>query len=66
MQLTINGKIEHVEDGITIRDFLAQKQLDSEKVVVERNLEIVQREKYADVVLGENDSLEILRFVGGG
>lgn len=66
MQLTVNGNTENVADGITIMDFLAGKKLNPEKVVVECNLDIVQRENYADVVLKENDSLEILRFVGGG
>lgn len=66
MQLTVNGNPEHVTDGITIMDFLAQKRLDPDKVVVERNLDIVPQENYADVVLMDNDSIEILRFVGGG
>jgi sulfur carrier protein len=66
MQLTVNGNTETVGDGVTILDFLAEKKLDPEKVVVEHNLDIVQRETYGDVVLKDNDSLEILRFVGGG
>ncbi|MFO7963174.1 MAG: sulfur carrier protein ThiS [Desulfobacterales bacterium] len=66
MQLTVNGKPEHIENGITIRDLLAQRRLDPDKVVVELNLEIVERDKYTETVLGESDNVEILRFVGGG
>ena len=66
MNITVNGKLETVEPGTTISDFLNSKRLDPEKVVVELNLEIVDREKLGIVKLRENDSLEVLRFVGGG
>ena len=66
MIITINGKSETVDPDITINDFLKQKRLDPEKVVVEHNLEIVERENYGNVRLNENDNLEVLRFVGGG
>ena len=66
MNITVNGKLETVKPDITIGEFLKSKELDSEKVVVEHNLEIVERENFGNVVLSENDSLEVLRFVGGG
>jgi sulfur carrier protein len=66
MKITVNGKLETVAPDITINDFLILKHLDPEKVVVEHNLNIVARENLGDVILTENDSLEVLRFVGGG
>jgi sulfur carrier protein len=66
MKITVNGKLETVAPDITINDFLILKHLDPEKVVVEHNLDIVARENLGDVILTENDSLEVLRFVGGG
>ena len=66
MNITVNGKLEAVEPGTAVADFLKMKRLDPEKVVVEHNLEIVLRENLGNVILMENDFLEVLRFVGGG
>ena len=66
MNITVNGKQETVETDITLSNFLKIKDLDPEKVVVEHNLKIVERENLGDVILAENDCLEVLRFVGGG
>ena len=66
MNITVNGKLETIERNITIGDFLKLKSLEPERVVVEHNLNIVERENLGDTVLTENDTLEILRFVGGG
>jgi thiamine biosynthesis protein ThiS len=33
---------------------------------VERNLEIIPRDRLGAVVLEDGDSVEVLRFVGGG
>ena len=40
--------------------------LDTRKVAVERNEEIVPRSLYADTWLVSGDSLEIVHFIGGG
>ena len=45
---------------------LAAIGLDTRKVAVERNEEIVPRSTYADVALHEGDRLEIVHFIGGG
>jgi sulfur carrier protein len=35
-------------------------------VAVERNLDIVARERFGDTPLAEGDRIEIIQFVGGG
>jgi thiamine biosynthesis protein ThiS len=40
--------------------------LDARKVAVERNLAIVPRSTFDDVMVEEGDRLEIVHFVGGG
>ena len=40
--------------------------LDTKKVAVERNEEIVPRSRYAETWLASGDSLEIVHFIGGG
>ncbi len=61
----INGK-ELPVDGSTLADYLAGAGYDTQRLAVERNGEIVQKEAYAQTVLTDGDSIEIVRFVGGG
>ncbi|MDY6879348.1 MAG: sulfur carrier protein ThiS [Thermodesulfobacteriota bacterium] len=64
--ITVNGKKETIEENTRISDFLASKKLNPDKVVVEYNQDILNRENFENSVLWENDVLEILRIVGGG
>ena len=63
--VTINGKQEQTA-GMTILAYLEQAGYAPERVVVEKNLEIVPRGSLDSTLLEEGDSVEILRFVGGG
>lgn len=64
--MRINGKEYSFRDGITIADVLSELKLDHKKVVVEVNFEIINNENYGSFIVKENDSLEVLSFVGGG
>ena len=64
--ITVNGKKETIKKNTQISDFLASKKLNPDKVVVEYNLDILNRESLENSVLMENDNLEILQIVGGG
>ena len=50
----------------TVADLLAGIGLDTRKVAVERNMEIVPRSAYAETALEAGDALEIVHFIGGG
>ncbi len=49
-----------------ILEYLKDAGYQLEKIVVERNLEIIPRDQLENVVIQENDSIEVLSFVGGG
>ena len=66
LTITLNGDPRRVAAGSSVADLLASLDLPAEKVAVERNLAIVPRSTFADVVLAEGDALEIVHFVGGG
>lgn len=66
MNIRVNGQIENVEHNTNIIDILNQKSLNPENVVVEYNLNIVKSDLWNNTILKENDSLEVLSFVGGG
>ena len=63
--VTINGKQEQAA-GMTILAYLEQTGYTPERVVVEKNLEIIPRESLNNTLLEDGDSVEVLRFVGGG
>ncbi len=64
--ITVNGEAREVPAAATVADLLARIGLDTRKVAVERNLEIVPRSTYAAAVLAAGDRLEIVHFIGGG
>lgn len=66
LSVTINGKIQSVPEGSTIRTHLAGLGIDPAHVVVEVNGVIVKKEKFDEHMICNGDKLEILRFVGGG
>jgi thiamine biosynthesis protein ThiS len=66
MNIQVNGEHKQVADHITVEDLLRINNLDSSKVVVEVNLQIVKRDTFGSCQIHDNDKVEILRFVGGG
>jgi thiamine biosynthesis protein ThiS len=66
MQLHVNGKDRDAPDGVSILTLLESSGIDPRIVAVERNGEIVQRDRWAETQLAEGDRLEIVRMVGGG
>lgn len=63
--VTINGKQEEAA-GMTILAYLEEAGYSPDRVVVEKNLEIIPRETLGASLLEDGDSVEVLRFVGGG
>ena len=64
--ITVNGETRTLPAPLPLSDFLAGAGLDTRKVAVERNEEIVPRSAYATTVLEAGDALEIVPFIGGG
>ena len=66
VRIVLNGKEREVAADITVSGLLDQLGLVPGMVVVERNREILARDTYSAVRLGEGDHLELVHFVGGG
>ena len=66
MDVIINGDPHSFRGPLTVHDLLSRLDLDPRKIAVERNLEIVPRSTYAERLVEEGDSLEIVQFIGGG
>ncbi|MBI4840330.1 MAG: sulfur carrier protein ThiS, partial [candidate division NC10 bacterium] len=65
-EIRLNGKVREVAEGITIRRLLDELGLHPMRVAVQRNLDIIKRERYGEVVLQPGDTLEVLTFMAGG
>ncbi len=66
MNLTINGEAQALAGPLSVAGLLGVLGLDARKVALERNLEIVPRSSYEQIMLAEGDKLEIVHFIGGG
>ena len=66
LRLRVNGEAVLAAPGSTVVDLLRQLDLDSRRVAVERNREIVPRAEHGTRALADGDELEIVTFVGGG
>ncbi|HEY8611913.1 MAG TPA: sulfur carrier protein ThiS [Roseomonas sp.] len=64
--ITVNGETRTLPAPLALSEFLAGAGLDTRKVAVERNEEIVPRSAYATTLLEAGDALEIVHFIGGG
>ena len=62
----INGEHRRVAGGTSLAQLIAEVGLDPLRVAVERNLEIVPRSTFAEVMVEDGDAYEIVHFVGGG
>ncbi|MDP3789996.1 MAG: sulfur carrier protein ThiS [Candidatus Omnitrophota bacterium] len=66
MRVCINGEDLHFVSPMTIAALITQRKICPETVVVEHNGVILVRDKWGMTLLKENDTLEILSFMGGG
>jgi len=66
MRLTVNGEERVADAPLSLTQLLDDIGLDTGKVAVERNLEIVPRSSYDVTALADGDRLEIVHFIGGG
>jgi sulfur carrier protein len=66
MKLTLNGQARDVATGVTLSELLASLELADKMVLVERNGDAVPRADFPIITLGDGDTLEIVRMVGGG
>ena len=66
MHIQVNGEASMARDGATIADLLRELQVRPDRVAVELNLEILDRQEFDRRGLREGDRIEIISFMGGG
>ena len=66
MEIILNGKEKTISPDLNIEKLLEQLKVNPLTVVIELNLDILDKNKYNRITLKENDKVEIVHFVGGG
>jgi sulfur carrier protein len=66
MQVVVNGHSREVADDSSVASLLADLQVQTERVAVELNLQIVDRGAFAVTALRPGDRIEVIGFIGGG
>ncbi len=62
----VNGTAKQLAGELTIAAFLEQEHYKTNRIAVELNGAIVPKATYAEVLLHQDDTLEVVSFVGGG
>jgi len=66
IEISLNGACHKIDGNSNLMSLLEGLDLDTSKVAVERNLEIVPKSTYQNIKLVAGDRLEIVNFIGGG
>jgi len=66
MRLKINGEIVDGVKAVTVRELLDELKVQSGRVAVEVNLNVVRKQDFETFKLNDGDAVEIVNFVGGG
>ena len=66
ISIVVNGEKRETKPGAMVADLLVTLGLDSGRVAIERNLEILPRPAWTETPVQPGDRYEIVQFVGGG
>ena len=66
ISIVVNGEKREANPGAMVADLLVTLGLDSGRVAIERNLEILPRTAWTETPVEPGDHYEIVQFVGGG
>ena len=66
MRLIINGEIVEDLKATSVSELLEELKIQTGRVAVEVNMQVIKRTDYDEYRLNEGDSVEIVNFVGGG
>lgn len=66
IKITVNGNDIEIEKNSTIQDFINERQVTGKMFAIEKNLEIINKDRYDKEIIKNGDILEIVGFFGGG
>ena len=66
MKLIINGENKEFTDNLTLYDIIKNLQVENKVMAAAVNMNIIKKQDWNSFIPKENDSIELLNFVGGG
>ena len=65
-KIQLNGDPYEINYGINLNELLNKLKIQKNKVAIEVNGEIVEKNKYLNLILSKDDKVEIVHFIVGG
>ena len=65
-KIQLNGKKVLIKSKFSIYDLLIKYKLNTKKIAIEYNGEIIPKERYKSKFLKDKDKIDIVQFIGGG
>ena len=65
-KIQLNGAPFEIEVGLNLNHLLDKLEISKNKVAVEINGVIAEKNNYSKIKISQNDKLEIVHFIGGG
>tara|TARA_B100001996_G_scaffold276643_1_gene217270 strand:- start:368 stop:586 length:219 start_codon:yes stop_codon:yes gene_type:complete len=65
-KIQLNGNSYEINKGINLDQLLNKLKIKKNKVAIEVNGNIIEKNKYSNLILNKNDRVEIVHFIGGG
>jgi len=65
-KIQLNGKKVLIKSKFSIYDLLIKYKLNTKKIAIEYNGEIISKDRYKSKFLKDKDKIEIVHFIGGG
>ena len=65
-KIQLNGNSYEINNGTNLNVLLNKLKIQKNKVAIEVNGEIVEKNKYPNLILNKGDKVEIVKFIGGG
>lgn len=66
VKIILNGEEKLIVNNTTIADLVKDLELDVKKIAIEKDLEIINPDKFPEIILNEGSKIEIVHFIGGG
>ena len=65
-KIQLNGDPYEINNGTNLNELLNKLKIQKNKVAIEVNGEIVEKNKYPNLILNKVDKVEIVQFIVGG
>jgi len=65
-KIQLNGSDFEINNGTNLNELLNKLKIQKNKIAVEVNGAIVEKNKYTNLILNKDDKVEIVHFIGGG